>query len=108
MPINANQQLTSDRQILTLAQAAQLIPHRPNAHTLWRWSKKGLRGAKLRTFKVGRSHCTTASLLMEFIHASGMPDNTDTSVLLYDSKLIKPITPPHQTSSGKATGHSNV
>jgi hypothetical protein len=108
MPIDANQQLTSDRQILTLAQAAQLIPHRPNAHTLWRWSKKGLRGAKLRTFKVGRSHCTTASLLMEFILASGMPDNTDTSVLLYDSKPIKPTTPSPHTNSAEGIGHSNV
>ena len=59
--------------ILTLAQAAQLLPHRPNAHTLWRWSSRGLRGVKLKTFKVGRSHCTTAELLAQFIRESGLP-----------------------------------
>jgi hypothetical protein len=107
MPIDINQQLTSDRQILTLAQAAQLIPHRPNAHTLWRWSKKGLRGVKLTTFKAGRSRCTTAALLLEFLHASGMPDDSDTSVLLYDSQLITAITPHHQKNSAESIGHSN-
>ena len=60
--------------ILTLAQAAQLLPHRPNAHTLWRWSSRGLRGVKLKTFKVGRSHCTTAELLTQFIRESGMSE----------------------------------
>jgi hypothetical protein len=79
MPLDTNQQLMCDRQILTLAQAAQLIPHRPNAHTLWRWSKKGLRGVKLTTFKAGRSRCTTPALLLEFLHASGMPNSATTT-----------------------------
>jgi hypothetical protein len=69
--------MTSEKQstktILTLAQAAQLLPHRPNAHTLWRWSTRGLRGVKLKTFKVGRSHCTTAEMLAQFIRESGLP-----------------------------------
>ena len=29
------------RKYLTLAEAAQLLPHRPAASTLWRWSVKG-------------------------------------------------------------------
>ncbi len=63
----------STKTILTLAQAAQLLPHRPNPHTLWRWSSRGLRGVKLKTFKVGRSHCTTAELLAQFIRESDLP-----------------------------------
>ena len=60
--------------ILTLAQAAKLLPYRPHPNTLWRWSSRGLRGVKLKTFKVGRSHCTTAELLTQFIRESGMSE----------------------------------
>ena len=65
---------TNSKTILTLAQAAKLIPHRPSANTLWRWSTKGLQGVKLQTFKVGRSRCTTPEMLASFIRESGMSE----------------------------------
>ena len=61
----------TDKSVLTLAQAAKLMPHRPTPATLWRWSAKGLNGVKLQTFKVGRSRCTTPAMLATFISECG-------------------------------------
>tara|TARA_Y100001934_G_scaffold117593_1_gene144051 strand:+ start:946 stop:1254 length:309 start_codon:yes stop_codon:yes gene_type:complete len=71
--------MANAKTVLTLAQAAQLIPHRPGANTLWRWSAKGINGVKLQTFKVGRSRCTTAAMLAEFVRNSGLPADCDIS-----------------------------
>ena len=90
--------MTNPKTTLTLAQAAQLIPHRPGVNTLWRWSAKGLNGVKLKTFKVGRSRCTTAAMLAEFVRNSGLPADCDISTEQFELRYV----------NGSLKEHNNV
>jgi hypothetical protein len=50
-------------QLLTLAEASNLLPGRPSVATLWRWRKKGVRGRILTSVTIGgRVYVTIASL----------------------------------------------
>jgi Protein of unknown function (DUF1580) len=51
---------------LTLAQAARLLPNRPNPVTLWRWRTKGIRGVRLRTELIGGRRFTRREWLDDF------------------------------------------
>jgi hypothetical protein len=58
-------------QPLSLAAAAQLLPHRRGdrpAHpsTLFRWAQHGLRGVKLEVVQVGGTKCTSRAALARF------------------------------------------
>lgn len=59
-------------QLLTLAQAAKLLParrhgKRPAPGTLARWAKHGLAGNRLETLVVGSTLCTSAEALQRFL-----------------------------------------
>ncbi|MEM9662606.1 MAG: DUF1580 domain-containing protein [Planctomycetota bacterium] len=41
--------------------------------TVWRWASRGVRGHKLKTWRVGGTTCTTAQAIDEFIAASSGP-----------------------------------
>jgi hypothetical protein len=60
----------SDAELLTLAEAARRLPRIDGKKiaipTLWRWCRKGLRGARLEYLRVGRRVCTTREALMRF------------------------------------------
>jgi hypothetical protein len=65
--------LTED--LLTLEQAAKEVP-RPKGMkpiryaTLWRWAKRGLRGEKLETVKLGHLVFTSRQRLHAFLQAT--------------------------------------
>jgi hypothetical protein len=53
--------------LLTLTEAAKLLPGRPSTHLLWRWRTSGVRGVKLETVLVGGRRYTNRSALERFI-----------------------------------------
>ncbi|MCC7389830.1 MAG: DUF1580 domain-containing protein [Phycisphaerales bacterium] len=60
-----------DDELLTLAQAATLIPSRrvgrsTAASTLFRWARHGLRGVRLEVIQLGGTKYTTRSALERF------------------------------------------
>ncbi|KPK50310.1 MAG: hypothetical protein AMK72_02505 [Planctomycetes bacterium SM23_25] len=62
--INANERL------ITVTQAAWYLPKvdgkKVSVCTLWRWCRKGLRGAFLEYVRVGRKICTTREAMLRF------------------------------------------
>jgi hypothetical protein len=58
-----------DEKPLPLAEAARLLPKRPNPATLWRWRKKGVRGVRLQTVLIGGRRYVTRNALQQFIEA---------------------------------------
>ena len=53
-------------ELLTLAEAARMLPRRPNLCTLWRWASKGIKGIRLETVSVGGRRYTTRTALADF------------------------------------------
>lgn len=61
--------------LVTLAEAANRLPRRPNAVTLWRWWKKGVRGGvRLETKKIGGIRYTSIEALDRFVARTNEPD----------------------------------
>jgi hypothetical protein len=52
--------------LLTLAQAANSLPGRPSASSLWRWARRGINGVKLEYLRVGRKIFVTPVALNRF------------------------------------------
>lgn len=54
--------------VLTLREAVNEFPRnrRPHISTLWRWARRGVRGAKLETCKVGAVTVTSKQALNRF------------------------------------------
>ena len=63
---------TTTETLLTLSEAAKALPSRGgsrkgvHAITLWRWSKRGIRGVRLETLLVGGVRCTSREALARF------------------------------------------
>jgi len=57
--------------------------------TIWRWSKHGVRGVKLRTVSVGDTMCTTEPWLHEFFEILGAAKNGETPI-------VRNATPSHR------------
>lgn len=59
-----------NKNYITLTEAATLLPKkngkRVAASTIWRWSRKGIGGVKLQTWRLGRAFLTTPTALEEF------------------------------------------
>jgi len=59
-----------DEELLSLAAAARRLPKIDGREiaipTLWRWCRRGLRGARLEYVRVGRKICTTREALLRF------------------------------------------
>ncbi|HZZ70766.1 MAG TPA: DUF1580 domain-containing protein [Pirellulales bacterium] len=52
--------------LLTFAQAAASLPHRPHASTCFRWSTRGIRGIRLATIQIGGILFTSEEALQHF------------------------------------------
>jgi hypothetical protein len=57
--------------VMSFRQAADWLPRRHRGRkvaitTLWRWSKYGVKGVKLETTRVGRTHVTSREALQRF------------------------------------------
>jgi len=57
--------LTED--VITLKDVAALLPTRPCFATIWRWSKRGLKGLKLETYRIGQQHLTSKQAVHRFL-----------------------------------------
>jgi hypothetical protein len=55
--------------LLSLAEAARLIPGRPAPVTLWRWHRRGCFGVRLKTICIGARRFVSRSDLDLFIRA---------------------------------------
>lgn len=55
------------KELLTLEEAAKLLPGRPHASTLYRWAGRGSTGVRLRCVSAGHKRCTTHRWLKEFL-----------------------------------------
>lgn len=64
-------------ELLSISQAAKLIPGRPCLETIWRWRTKGVRGHRLECVCVGgRRFFTTRAAIEEFIALTTAAANT--------------------------------
>lgn len=52
--------------LITMTQAAKLLPGRPNVATLWRWRTSGIRGVRLETLRIGGRRMTSKEALSRF------------------------------------------
>ena len=65
-------------QLVTLTAAAKLLPDRPSATTMWRWTTKGVRGRVLETVALGGKVYTSVEALQRFAVHGGTPEQSTT------------------------------
>ncbi len=56
--------------LITLAEAARLLPGNPSPSSLWRWRTKGCHGVKLRAWLIGGRWHTSREALQAFVAAT--------------------------------------
>ncbi len=61
----------ADEKLVTLAEAAKLLPDCPSAATLWRWRTKGARGRRLESITLGGKVYTSVEAIQRFCHQQG-------------------------------------
>jgi hypothetical protein len=76
--------------LLSLSEAAELLPNRPHVSTLWRWCRRGVKGVRLRTLIVGGRRYTTPSFLEDFV------------VHLSEPRVVTPTTGSQERAQQKA------
>jgi hypothetical protein len=65
--------------LLSMTEAAKLLPGRPNVATLWRWRTSGCRGHRLETLLFGGRRYTSREAIARFLSAiNGEPVRTET------------------------------
>ena len=62
--------ISLDEQLLTLSQAAKLLPGTPHVSTLWRWVQHGCRGVKLESLALAGRRFTSREALDRFAAAT--------------------------------------
>jgi hypothetical protein len=58
---------TTPTTLLSLAEAARILPNRPHVSTVWRWYRPGVKGKRLQTVSFGGRRYTAPGYLAEFI-----------------------------------------
>ena len=53
--------------VISMAEAAKLLPGRPNLSTIWRWYRKGRGGVRLETIKCGSKRLTSVEAIGRFV-----------------------------------------
>jgi hypothetical protein len=61
---------------------------RPHAATLYRWAKKGLRGVRLETIRVGGTLCTSTAALQRFFDALSQTDQRSAEPVKLSQKRV--------------------
>lgn len=64
---------------ITMSEAAQMLPDPPSMSTMRRWSRRGLNGLRLKTFKVGRQRLTTTQEMIQFITGQSEDNRLESS-----------------------------
>jgi hypothetical protein len=72
--------------LLTLAQAAAMLPGKPSLCALWRWRKKGIRGRQLESVVIGGKVYTSVEALARFAQQQGSADGPKTTRTLNQSQ----------------------
>lgn len=76
---------------LTFSEAAAILPmfngKRPHTSTVWRWARKGCRGVRLESLRLGGRFVTSVQALERFGQALAEADN------LPQASVRKPATP---------------
>ncbi len=62
-----------------LSEQAKRLPHRPNASTLWRWSKRGIKGVRLETVNIGGVAYCSDGALDQFLKATNEPSSSSST-----------------------------
>lgn len=57
--------------LLTLSEAASILPGRPSVATLWRWRVRGARGRRLESVVLGGKVYTSREALQRFAYQQG-------------------------------------
>jgi hypothetical protein len=57
---------TTHESLISLTDAAKMLPGRPNLSTIWRWRNRGVRGVKLETVMCGGRRMTSLESLARF------------------------------------------
>ena len=80
---------------VSVKQARELIPGRPDISTIHRWINKGLDGVKLKSVKAGGKRFTTKHWLNEFFAelsgATSQQMTTASGIQLLDDQLKKEL-----------------
>ncbi len=74
--------------VVSLTEAARILPTRPHASTMWRWYKRGVRGIRLETVVIGGKRYTSREALQRFI---------DRTTEAHDGGAAAPAKPIHET-----------
>ena len=70
---------------ITLSEAATFIAQttgcrRPHVNTILRWAMKGVRGVRMHSVRVGRTHWTTHAAVTQFLAQLNATDNATSHV----------------------------
>ena len=68
-----------DEELLSLSQAAKSLPSRPHPSTVWRWTKRGVRGVRLETIVIASRRFTSREALERFVAATTAVVDGDTT-----------------------------
>ena len=61
---------TQSEALVPISEAPSLVPSRPHVATIWRWVKRGCRGAKLETVLIGGRRFTSIEAIQRFFEAT--------------------------------------
>lgn len=53
--------------VVSLNDAAKILPNRPHVSTMWRWYKRGVRGIRLETAVLGGKRYTSKEAIQRFV-----------------------------------------
>lgn len=60
--------------IISMTEAARMIPGRPTTATVWRWTTRGVAGIKLESLKIGGRRLTSREAVERFMAACDASD----------------------------------
>ena len=60
-------------EVVSLPDASQLFPVKPDPSTMWRWARIGCRGVKLESIKMGKNYYTSRQAVTRFLVATQEP-----------------------------------
>jgi hypothetical protein len=69
----------SSEHVIPVNDVPKHVPGRPSLRTVWRWTEKGARGAKLETLLVGGRRVTSLEAIRRFLTAINSPKTPSVS-----------------------------
>ena len=96
--------------MISMEQAANLLPNPPCRSTMLRWCTKGIDGVRLMNFKIGRQRVTTVNYLLQFIEQLNgvkFPGTGDVPAEPSPAATVDPHEPHQSASMATPSGHLN-